>query len=520
VTPRLLDPSRRWAAAGLIAIAIGEAVSLAAAAAATSAVAAGLMSGEGDIVHVGAAFFASALVAGFLWLRAVAAENFGMRLVGEVRERLARHAIDTARAGRAPTSLGVMSARMAGDLVAIKDWVSTGISDGFAALAAALAGIVILAAACGQIGLALAIVFAVIAALSLAIALPLMKTRWRRVRQARGRVAAIVGDITLSAAALGYLDSGARMIKRLQRRAEGLRSVSVAQRGSAALAQAPGAIATALAFACAIVMQENGLKGPVGVAGWTLLIFSVGLIGAALSGLGRACDAYAAFLVADHRLQRLDAERVDDAAASAADRADDLATDSDDQLTFELNGAEKRIRPGDVFAIARADPIAALETVRTIALHQSDTRFAGRAIAQLSPRRRARRFPLVSPETGLLRGSVGYNLGLHLRSISPSRMQRAIELAGLSPQVWPPQRHINPFDHSVNVMDQARLRLARALCGAPRVIFIADPALMIAPDFEEMTRRIAEETQCAVVVATLASAMAFPSNMLIAVEAN
>lgn len=505
MTPALFDRTRRWATLCLCLLAAGESIALAGAAAAASTVAAGLIGGDASLEGAGLAVAAAVCVAACAWLRAVTAEDFGMRYAAEVREALARHAIATARVGSMQASLGVMSARMAGDLVAIKDWVCAGLSDSVAASAAALAGVAILALMCGPLGVVVALVLASLGVVTCLVAFERLKRAWRDVRHARGRVAALVGDITLGARALALLDGGERSIARLNKRAEALRVASVSQRSAASLAQAPAAVSLALAFGVAIVLQAQGMTGPTTASDWALFIFATGLVVSAQSGAARACDAYAAFRVAHMRLRRLAAEAA--AAVSTNQQRDDGVDEATtpplgtaDGLEIRIGDAWRGMDAGRVHWVTQPDPMASIGLVRDAAFATGSARYAGRRIDAVAPIRRARLFPIVTPEIGLVRGSVSSNLRLHRRSTTEQEMIRALALAGCGGD-WTLDRMINPFDDSVDVAMQARLRLARAICGKPRVIFVADAGLLIAPDLQNLLHGVAQATGAVIVAA-------------------
>ncbi len=471
MTPSLLDRGRRLPAAGLVLVALLETAALAAAAALGGAAVSAVMQGDAAVPALLPALAAAAAAAlgaaGLAVARAAFAEWFGMSIATEVRERLADHAIARARDGRA-ASIGVMSARMAGDLVAIKDWMSVGISDAIAAAAALMAGLMVLvfvggpaAGAAGAALLAVNLVFLFGAG-------KLLERAWLAVRRGRGRVADVVGHVTLGARAIARFRAGAHVLRRLRRRSQDLQAASVRQRALATAALLPSAITLPAVVALAVVFGSAGLLAPQGLAAWTSVLFGAGLLAGGLAGLGRASDALAAFRVADARLGVLQAQATAGAAATA---------DTDPVLALAAPGEVRHVEiDRDGLTLGRLQSLA-------------DTLPDGRTVS------------LVAPDLPLLNASVRRNLAPSGSQAARARIADALMLAGLDPAAWPEGRRIDPLDPAADPMALARLRLARAIAARPGVIVVADPMLLFDGDLDRHLANLADTHAVAVICA-------------------
>lgn len=454
---QILAPGRRGPFAGLVSLGLLESLALASIAFAVEAALA--PAGETRTQALVALAALGAAAAGLSWARMTAAEDFGMRYVNDLRIDLARHAVASAGAGR-PRRLGAVSVRLTSDLTALRDWAAVGVSDLVAGAAAAGASLFILAQA-GQAGLAGgAAVFAVQALLSLALWRPLSKAH-ETLRRARGRVSAMAGDIVLAAPALAQFRAGAREARRLAKRSDALRAAAVRRRALAAWAAAPAAAALAIG-----VLAAASTGGAI--VGMTGLVLGLGFAGAASAAFARALDMALASKAARARMTALAGEAAD------ADRARAAAPET-----------------------ALPQP-ASGEIVLVRGEHAGAACLAVEAMAEQARSRR-----LVSPSAPLIRASIRRNLALRRPKASDAALERALALAGLDPSAWPLDRRLDPALHTPDLWTQSRLRLARAIAHGGKAIFVAEPALLHEPDYEELLRAACQETGAAVVAASL-----------------
>lgn len=506
MTPPLLAPGRRRAFAALAALSAAEAGLLAASAAAAQTTVAALAADRHADGPLAWLCVAAAGAAAAVWGRAAAAEAFGMAYANEVREQLAGHALSDAARGRKPR-IGTVTARMAGDLPALKHWVSLGLSDGAAALAAAVAGVIALVSAAQTIGAVAAIAMFLVLGIWLSVSAHALRQAWAAVRIERGRVSALVGDIVLASRAISAFGAQERELKRLRRRAAKLRAASVAQRGQAALVLAPSAVMLPIALMLAAVGPAFGLAAPSGAAGWAGYLFGAGLLTGAAAGLGRALDAWLAFAVASDRIERLaEAEPAQRAKATpvappATPSRPRVAIMADANLQLEICGATRTVSRGEALLLNCAE---ASEAASCLLLPGSQARVGTTVLSELPLEARAGLVAVASPDIPLLRASLWRNLSPRRRGASKDRLERALRLAGIAPEAWPIGRIVEPESSAGLDPVRARLRIARAIACRPAAIIIAEPALLQDPDLPLLARRIAAEIGVAVICGSAA----------------
>jgi ABC-type multidrug transport system fused ATPase/permease subunit len=484
--PAILARSRRRAFFGLVGLTAGEAVSLAGAAAAAQSAVAAVTAELSVSAPLTWLLATSCAVAAFGWARAVAAEDFGMRYANEMRRALAAQTIAASAAG-SRRRLGAVTARMAGDLLALKQWASLGVSDAAAAAASLIAGATALTVANGVFGVSVAAALVLCNAVLLGPLAFALKHAWAVVRRERGRVAGFVGDITLASAAIARFAADRRELRRLDHRSERLRRASVRQRGLAAMALAPSALTAAIAIFAAASAPALGLDGPHGIGEWAGYMFGVGLLASAFSGLARALDAWLAFRVADERLNRLD-------------EASDIASEHDPLSdAVAAQASQLDLQPGAIHLMSAPDAGSALALVSRLARKESGVSLQGHAASSMSDGAHRRACAIASPETPLLRASARRNLSLTRRSATDAELLSALELAGVASLSL--TTLLDPEAGEPDSWTQMRLRLARAIASRPRAIFIAEPLLVFDPQTPRLVSQIVAETGVAIVCA-------------------
>jgi ABC-type multidrug transport system fused ATPase/permease subunit len=506
VSPPLLAPGRRRAFAGLAALSALEAAALAGSAAAGQTAIAALSAGapaDGPLLWLGAAAAGSVLT---VWGRAAAAEAFGMAYVNDVREDLARHALESAQHGRR-TRIGTVTARMAGDLPALKHWVSLGLSDATAAFAAGIAGAAVLIVGAPGAGPAAAAAMLLVLALWLWACAGPLRRAWAAVRAERGRVSALVGDMVLASRAICAFGAQARELRRLRKRAARLRAASVSQRAQAALLLAPSALMLPIALTLAAAAPALDLAAPADAAGWAGYLFGAGLFAGAAAGLCRALDAWLAFAVASDRIERLTLSDASPAAATETAPAPPAARArraTPGPVSLVLDGAHHIAEPGACLIL---DAAAAAAAVSCLLEPASKARLGDTALADLPAAARTRLIAVACPEVPLLRASLWRNLSPRRRDAPKAELTRALALAGVDPALWPHGAVVDPDADAGQDRAQARLRIARAVAARPAVIVIAEPALAADPDLPALARAIAEDSGAAVLCGAIAGAV-------------
>lgn len=454
--PRLLDRERRGALAALVALALAEAACLAGAA---LAVGAGIEAGSA--LGLATAIGFCVVAAGASWLRQTMAEDFGARYSGALRHYLAEAAVTAAGAGK-PGRLGLLAVRMTGDLNALREWASVGVGEAASSAALFIAAVTILAVTAGPMPTA-AIALSALAPLCLATALltaPLLSAHgW--LRQERGRVASLSGDIVQATRTLWALNGLPREARRLARRNESLRAASVLRRRLAAGIQVQALLTVGAGGACAVVLIGAGALVPLAAGAWAQVLLALGLLSTSAAGCGRALDAACAYWVGFDRLDQLD-DHGEPARQPASAPAEGWVQD----------------HVADIRWLAMND-------VRDAQFHL-EALWAGE-VAKSS--KRARR-PLAAPAMPLIRASVQRNLTLGRRAASREALLDALDAVGLDPGGWPLDAILDPIDPALDGWTQARLRLARGLVMQPEVLYVAEPLLAAEATYASLIRHI------------------------------
>ncbi len=477
MTPAISAPHRRWPLARLGALTVVEAGFLALAGLFLGDVIAGLSGPDPGASLIPALMLAGAALFGAAsaWTRAVFAEDFGARFANEARAAMAQDAIVR---GGARRRLGVIAVRMTGDLTPLRLFAATGVSDGAAGAAFALAGWAVIAATLGWIGAFVGVLIFALWRGTHARIEPSLRARLRSLRSARGAMGALAGDLALAGAAIARFGALRREVRRFNRRAERLRAESVARRRLAAALAAPGQLAVAVAALVIALAYVAAIPMPaLSGADWAQVFYGASLMAAGFVSLARAGDAHSAYLVARERMAELEegGQAAWDTNAPAPQARERLAPVS--LLALERGG---------VRFVSSQHPARAMQALEALATLDDPTMRIG----------------FCAPSLPLVRGSIRRNLSLHDRTTPRAHMEKSMSIAGLDLIDWPLNRRIDPALDDPDPWTQARLRLARALAQSPRLIVVAEPLLYFDPDASRFFRRVALESGAALIAAT------------------
>ncbi|MDX2238207.1 MAG: ABC transporter transmembrane domain-containing protein [Hyphomonadaceae bacterium] len=485
--PRLLAPGRGWPLARLGVLTLAEAGALAGGVVALKRFLDAAGAGadlRGPSLMLLAVSTASAVIT---WARAVTAEDVSMDYANDLRRFLARHAVAASEGAR---RLGALTARMTGDVNPMREWASIGLGESGAALAAGVGALAALGMAAGAGGLAAGV--GLLAACGLVwIGLGRAHRRaLQRLRQARGRVAAVAGDIVLGARTLALFHAAHRERTRLDARADDVRAAAVRRTAIASLVEAPAAYAVVATFLAMLSLAMHADRA----IDWAMAAFAGGFLGAALRSGARARDSFLAAQLGAARFDRLAAEaarvRTDPARAPAP---------SDGAIALRLGGGDDVVlQRGEVAFVSGELPRGALASLESLARTPGAVRFAG---AQDDERGLRRRIMLAAPSAPLLRGSLRRNLSIGQRGLSDDVMAQALALVGLADMAAALERRIDPDAPSLDGWTQARLRLARAIAHGPSLLIVAEPALYFDPELPALLRAAAQASECGVIAA-------------------
>lgn len=219
------------------------------------------------------------------WLRyqeRVLSERLGQRYVHQVRRRLLARGLSP---GHQP-ALGVAVARNTNDLASVRNWVSFGVAPLAAAVPLALGATVVLAVLHPLLAAALLLPLVALGAAFWLLSGPAYR-RSRRLRRARGRLAAQLADTLVAAPGIRAAGGRSRELRRLLRH-----STSVVERAverAVAAGRIRGAAAGAGGLALAAIAAVS-LAARLDLATLAAAVSVVGLVVTPMQDLGRVVE--------------------------------------------------------------------------------------------------------------------------------------------------------------------------------------------------------------------------------------
>lgn len=489
--PRILDGRRR----GLFALLVGNGVLQAAGAVATALLVHygfdRLVVGSGALDVRAAASLAAAFVAANLatsWLRwrgGVDAERLGQEYVHAVRQQLFRHATVLGADGARQMSNGGMMLRFVGDLSAIRNWVSLGL----ARLVVSGLGVGIALAALAfmepMVAGAVAVSIAAAAAVALAIG-PRLRGRTREARRRRGRVGALVNDRIVHMNVVEAFGQEERELRRVRKASALLRDALVARSRVASLLRALSEASAGLASTCALLVGALQVAAGHATPGAVVAAMVVaGLLAPRLGDLGRVFEYWNAAAVARAMQEKFLA--LHPIGRPAARPGDEPLPDG--PLRLELRGVARSpvfadvslaIEPGERVAVVGASGSGKSTLLRLLAgllaPHEGAVLAHGEELRYYRPEALRAAIALVSPELGLLRASLRFNLAYGAPGADDCAIAAAVERCRLEPLVQRLPRgldtRISSNGQGLSTGERMRIAIARALLAGPRVLLL------------------------------------------------
>jgi ABC-type multidrug transport system fused ATPase/permease subunit len=438
---------------------------------------------------------AAAMLMALRVLERIDAERLGLLYVGRVRLALFRRIAAMPARGGARSRHGLTMTRLVADLNALKNWVSAGAARlvvGGVSLAGSLAALAVLS-------LPLAGAAAAVLAAAVAVALGLRGPLSRRVgeaRRRRGRLAGNLGEKVLAAATVAQFDAFDRETARLRRQNRRLIEAMVARMRLAALIRAlPDAalpLTVAAMLAAPAVLPDGGGISPGTI---TAGLFLVGLMTASLRDLALALDYRLTYHVARARIGAV-LERPVLAGGEADEAASGTASGTADSpaaaLSFE--GAHCRgalapfagcVAPGERVLVTGPSGAGKSTLIGLAArLFDPDTGAVlldGRPLPDMPLAELRRQVGLASPALPLLRGTVADNVA-YGGGAGVAEALALCRLDGAGPgSTSGAETRVVEGGRNLAAGLAARVGLARALAGLPRLLLIDDPTFASDP---------------------------------------
>lgn len=488
--PRLLVGERRT----LLGLLIGNGLSQAATAGVTAVALTSVFNGPslGKRILLVCLLILAALAFG--WLRSrerVLAERLSQHYVHEIRQALVAKVL---RHGTS-NSLGVTLARATNDLTAVRNWVVLGVAPLAVGVPLILGIAVVLALLHPALVAAVLVPLAIVAWLLKRQSEPVFESS-RRVRRARGRLAAHLADTVMAATAIRSAGGEGRELRRLRDHSDRLVTSSVRRARSAGALRGTAAAGAGMVVAAVVLVATTfGLSGGT-VAG---AMIAVGLLGATVQELGRAVEYRQSFRAA----RRILVPALQDPAESADHQSGSVSPEQPQQVSgrarppgglvvsglllapcgpgqplcevpdLEAHAGDRVVvvssRPGRVRAV-----LEVLAGVRPAAGGQ--VLVDGTELLSSKPKQRRAMVGFAARGLQLERGTIARAVRYRVPECDERAVPRVLEHVGVAATVQAlPQGQQTTLRHGGEPLappDRARVQLARAMLGAPPLIVL------------------------------------------------
>jgi len=365
-----------------------------------------------------------------------------------------------------------------GDLTAQRRWVGAGLGRMTVGIVTTIAVLGLIAllrpALAGGVALALAAGLAA----TFALAAPLRRSN-EDLRGSRAALAGFVGDRLAAATVIRAMGGLTTERRKLARRAElmvrfSLRRAAIAggARGIAAITGSLMLLAVLLAGAAEVGAGAMTAGAVVGVLG------QIGLMTAALADLAQAFElrqaAQAASLSMRRRLARTEAAQPQ---PKGRRRGLMLLSVSRLRLGAKEPAFNAEADVGDLILVAGAGARRLTPVLAGVAAASAGcVRLKGRDVVGLGATARRRLIGVASPETGLLRGSLGMNLRYRAGAASDEQIAEVIDICGLRSLIarlpGGLSAVIAPGGSNLTAAERDALVIARAMLGRPALLVL------------------------------------------------
>jgi len=487
--PPLLGGRRPWLLGALVLNGAGQAVAAMATALLVEksfnrVTAEGAEGSLGALAPYAAGLTAAALAVGLLRARERSdAERLGQSYVHALRTTMYRQLSALAPRALQRRSQGGVMLRFVGDLSAIGQWVSLGLSRLLVGSTFVLGALVALAFVSAPIAVGVAVVLAA-GSCSALLAARLVGERAREVRRERARLATNVNEKVAAIGVVQVFGQTRRERRRLRRQSTSLGQAMVAR--AQAIGRLRGITEGTALLASVAVLTVGAREVAAGRASAGTVVAAmaiVGLLVAPLRDLGRVNEYRSNSRVAMEKVRDfLETPNLLRARSGAEALEPGPGRLEFDEVHLEgaLEGVTAVAEPGSLVAILGPNG-AGKSTLLALAAGLIDpdggaVRLDGQDLAErkLSSIRRA--VSMAGPDLPLLRGSVAKNLRYRWPDAPEEELDRVRRLCSLDellaelPEGF--QTRIVEGGRNLSAGQRQRLALARALLGDPRVLLL------------------------------------------------
>jgi ATP-binding cassette, subfamily B, bacterial len=508
--PRLFTGRRRWLLALLVGNGLGQAASAAATVLLVEAtfdrvLAGGARGSVGALLPYAAGLAIAAAAVGYLRARERAdAERLGQSYVHELRT-----AMYARLAGLAPRALqrrsqGSVMLRFVGDLRAVGQWVSLGLSRLLVGGVFAVGSLAVLAVVAPPFALAVGIVLAVGLAAALSSGRS-MRDRARQARRHRARLAANLGD---KVGAIGVVQLSGRMGKerrKLHRQSGDLSTAMIARAQLVGRLRGITEVTAGLAAVAVLMTGAWAIGSGRASAGTVVAAMSiVGLMTSPLRDLGRVHELWHNSRVSLEKVQSfMDTPNLIRTAPNAVElepgpgelRFDNVHVDG------SLHGVSALAEPRSLVAVvgpngAGKSTLLAL-VARLLDPDHGTVRLDGQDLRRVTPASVRRAVSMAGPDYPLMRGSVGKNLRYRAPDAPEedlAEIHRYCDLDALIAELPDGlDTRVVEGGRNLSAGQRQRIALARALLRDPAVLLLDEADANLDEGARRLIERIMED---------------------------
>jgi ABC-type multidrug transport system fused ATPase/permease subunit len=489
--PAILAGRRRTLFAFLVANGVGQAMVATATALLVQHGFDALVTAAAPPETVTVALLAAAMLATIVanaWLRWRAmldGERLGQGYVHAVRMCLFRHITAIGADGARQMSRGALMLRFVGDLTALRNWVSLGLSRLTVSGLATVLALGALAVVEPVIAAAVSIAVAAAGAITLGLG-PRLRARTREARRHRGRIAALINDRIAHLGVVETFGQEQRETRRVRRASRKLRDALVDRARVLGLLRALSEASAAFAGFCALVVGAVQVAaGDATPGGVVAAMVVAGLLAPRLSDLGRVYEYWnAADIAREKQLQVLRLQPVGRSADRTGGAPCPTAVDRIElrrvSLAPLLREVDLAIEAGERVAIIGPNGAGKSTLLRMIAgivePDAGEIRLGGEDIRtrRWSDVRKA--FAMVSPDLSLLRGSLRLNLTYGARDATDAEIGKTLQACRLVSLAERLPRGLDTRlcenGEGLSTGERARIAIARAVLARPQVLLL------------------------------------------------
>lgn len=442
-----------------------------------------------------------------------AAEAFAQKYIAELRRRIFSRVINSDYGAFRRKRRGHLMVRFVGDLGAVRNWIADGLSQvTVAAIVVPFVSAVLISIHPKIMSIVLLIL--VMGFLAIFLLRQSLKQRHADARLNRGRMAGEFGEKLTNAPVVAAYGQNRREGRRLSHRSENLIQASVARRRHTALATGIPDCTAAVAMSVIIVLGVLEINSGNATPGAIIaLLTALSLIVAPLRELASVFDRWRSFSVAREKLGNL----LSIPQLNTAPRRGTPLREGNGKLSFKsvsidglLTGFSAKVPAFTVVAITGPNGVGKSVLLRASAalasLDSGSIHLDGCDYRKTRRQHLRKAIGVYSTDLPLLRGSIRRNILYGARGVSERDLAELIRATGLAPLLdsLPKglETQITEGGSELSAGWRARIMLARAIAGRPRLLVLDEPEASLDGDGLKTLQDLLNARQQTILLAT------------------